>query len=286
MMTTSSLKLLCLVVLIALLAGCEEHVVGVSYGQFSDSERKAPDNSKDDAGWFGLGGTKKTNTQSPDAAGEFPWAIGLGRIEGLDHLARAEKAKAQLLAQSGFKDIWLADEPDGTMVYAGHYPSPQDKDAQADVERWRQMRESHRVNVPAAMLVPVITHNQGSMPEYDLRGARSRGLYTLQVGFYDDISGKSDYRKVAEQAVAALRKEGVEAYYYHGPNRSMVTVGVFGPEALNVQSNGETTYAAPILALQQRFPYNLANGETIREKRGDKVSTQPSFLVRIPDTGQ
>lgn len=266
--------------LLAPLIGCEQRVVGTRYGQFGDSDRA--ELAESEGGFFGFG------KSTADAADENQWTIGLGRFDGADHRERAERARKQLAARTGFSDLWVSDEGNSSMLYAGHYPSPQDKQARTDLAQWQRLRASGKIRLPAAMLVPITQSptTAESPSNLDLRSAASRGLYTLQIGFYDDVTGKTDeYRQAAEQAAAALRKDGYQAFYYHGPNRSMITIGVFGPEALTDKGDGEVVYSDQVLALQRRFPYNLANGETIRETRAGKTTEQPSFLVRIPGAG-
>lgn len=265
---------------LAPLAACEERIVGTTYGQFGDTDQSRL--AESDGGWFGF-----SKSIDRSASSTHQWTIGLGRFEGAGHRERADAARKQLAARTGFPDLWVGEDANASMLYAGHYPSPQDKQARTDLDQWQRLRASGKVTLPAAMLVPITpvagAPGTAGPSDLDLRSAAARGLYTLQIGFYEDAQGKSeDYKKAAEQAATALRKDGYQAYYYHGPNRSMITIGVFGPEALTDKGNGEVVYADEVLALQRRFPYNLANGETIRETRAGKTTEQPSFLVRIP----
>jgi hypothetical protein len=63
----------------------------------------------------------------------------------------------------------------------------------------------------------------------------------------------------------------------------MVTVGVFPANAASVSETGVVTYSPAVRQLQQQFPHNLYNGNTIRVKlRDGRTIDQPSFLVRIP----
>jgi hypothetical protein len=105
-------------------------------------------------------------------------------------------------------------------------------------------------------------------------------MYSLQIGFYDDAFGP-DFRQAAEQAAAALHQQGEQAYYYHGPNRSLVTIGLFTENDF-VQQGPQRAYGPQIKQLQQRFPYNLANGLTqIQKIDGRTIGEQPSFIVRV-----
>ncbi len=107
------------------------------------------------------------------------------------------------------------------------------------------------------------------------------GMYTLQIGYYDDAFGPN-FRNAAVKAAQTLREEGDPAYFYHGPHRSMVTVGLFTDDDL-VQQGFQRVYGPNVKTLQEKYPYNLGNGRTVVERiNGEIVGEQSSFLVRIP----
>jgi hypothetical protein len=128
--------------------------------------------------------------------------------------------------------------------------------------------------------VPMPPADQGAV---DLRSVAGQGHYTLQIGYFEDPNDPALARQTAEQWAGQLRSQGTAAYYFHGPNRSMVTVGVFPANAASVSETGVVTYSPAVRQLQQQFPHNLYNGNTIRVKlRDGRTIDQPSFLVRIP----
>jgi hypothetical protein len=152
-----------------------------------------------------------------------------------------------------------------------------------------------------AFLAPP-TEIHGTMPEFDLSNAKKLNgdwvLYTLQVGVYSREDQKAatpaemaEFRKTAEEAVVQLRREGEQAFYSHGPNRSMVTIGLFGTEDFDATSKFESP---ALRALRKRFPYNLQNGMGIKQrftvtdpKTGQQMKKeriQPSGLVQVPDS--
>lgn len=113
---------------------------------------------------------------------------------------------------------------------------------------------------------------------HDLR--RFVGVYTLQIGYYDDEYGK-DFRAAAERAVVVMREDGHEAYFYHGPHRSMVTIGLFSEKDF-VREGVSSVYGPRIREAQKTHPYNLGNGRTLIQKvRGESVGEQPSFIVKV-----
>jgi len=157
------------------------------------------------------------------------------------------------------------------VVYDGwdHYrnlgESPQTRTASSNQRR--QAANDKQMDVPAEI-----------HPELNLRP--HAGMFSLQIGFYDDRFGQG-YRRAAEEAAAVLREQGHEAYFYHGPHRSMLTVGLFA-EGDFVQRNQRQAYGPRIIAVQETFPHNLGNGRTLVEKAKDgSTREQPSFLVRV-----
>ena len=114
----------------------------------------------------------------------------------------------------------------------------------------------------------------------DLRRFSNMSAYSLQIAVFDAGAG-GDFRDQAELYAKSLREKGEEAYFYHGPHRSMVTVGVFS--ANDFEQGG--TYGARIRAVQERFPYHTVNGEQISEQangEGDgNKRPHKSFVVHV-----
>jgi len=257
--------------------GCmEQRMVSNTYGPFGEQEEREE---------------RERRSSGQDLAGGA-WAIALGRVEGEQHRAEAERKRAQLIQATGMKDVWVQDELNRSALYFGQYESPQDEQAQRDMARWQQLMSSGRIKLPVLMLTPVSNVRSGSdVAQFDLRNAASLGQYTLQIGFYDESIEQdprykgTSFRTLAEDAAEALREDGKEAFFYHGPVRSMITVGIFHDEDAQVKldRSGAPTYGPKVEALRKEFPFNAGNGLTMRETlpTGQKRD-QPSFLVRIP----
>lgn len=235
---------------------------------------------------------KRKDEQPADALpdgvdADVPWAIATDQYSGVSHRQIAEQRVAQLRRATDMPGFWVQDEGSRSTVYYGRYNSPQDPAGRDAMAKLRKANTRGDVRFGTLAFAPLIEAS-GALDEtlaaYDLRRASQRGVYTLQIGYYESEDGSR--KKSAEKAVAALREDEVRAYFYHGPNRSMVTVGVFGDDAI-VTSRGDgrqirTSYSQAVRALQERFPHNLANGATIDETRNGSTTQQPSFLVRIP----
>jgi len=130
-----------------------------------------------------------------------------------------------------------------------------------------------------SQLVPLVGAGRAIADPFDLR--QFIGYYSFQIGFYDADFGK-DFREAAEQAVRVLREDGHEAYYYHGPYRSIIAIGVFDYNQAFVRAGTVDTYAPQIRELQKTFPYNLSNGVTLKQKiNGQDIGEQKSSLIRV-----
>lgn len=183
------------------------------------------------------------------------------------------------------------------VVAFGDYPSAMDARAREDVERIRAVKVGDGFPFQRASVAPPpLERLQGSAPEFNLANVKSTpglgwALYTLQIGAYAHIDNRAPtpselaaFRKAAEAAAIQLRREGEEAFYYHGPHRSSVTVGLFGEKDYDVRSPGVGDSPA-LRALRRKYPYNLVNGATYKVKLPGQTESreQPSRVVVVPD---
>ena len=87
--------------------------------------------------------------------------------------------------------------------------------------------------------------------------------------------------------VRQLRKEGEQAYYYHGPSNSLVCVGSFGESAIIEDPRRRSRqYSSQVIRYQNRreeFKYNTEWLQKVYTRRGGGPRlSEPSFLVPIP----
>jgi hypothetical protein len=178
----------------------------------------------------------------------------------------------------------------------GRFSDPGSPEAQAELKRVQGIEfQGGRPFAMAFLSPPVAGSEQGAMPQYNLLRTKEqygpRARFTLQIGAYGrrDINRPTEadlteFRRAAERAVWQLRREGELAFYYHGPNMSMVTIGIFDGEDFDPAVPGSKSQR--VIEAQKRHPYNLFNGQGVRERRGGQAGDgrmQPSALVIIPE---
>jgi hypothetical protein len=240
-------------------------------------------------------------------AGSGAWSIVLGAFSpdresdlGQAYEAAAHTALFRAQALAGLDGVLLEKRGSGLVLLYGAFESPTSGDAQRELAYVRSIEVGGRFPYEGAFLSPPGA-TSGSMPDYDLATVRARRntkgpLYTLQIAVYGrpdnsqaSVEDLEQFRKLAEEAVGSLRSEGEQAYYYHGPNRSMVTVGVYSEQDAGFGGRFRGEGAALILA-KQKYPNNLLNGEAVRERLPGRSGSnpsdfrlQPSRLVEIPE---
>jgi hypothetical protein len=253
---------------------------------------------------------------APVAKQSGGWTIVLAAFRGetrdlRGNLEQENDARAMLekvIEQKELSGAFVESRGGGksTVVAVGRFADPSSPEALAKLEKVRELVIGDKKPFAGAFLAPPgeLT-SLGQRPEFNLVRAKeqygTRAQYTLQVGVYGrkDILDKEkrnpteeelkDARKSAEEAVAALRKEGELAFFFHGPRYSTVTIGVWndkdfasrpapGSDERPRSENPELT------ALRQRFPNNLYNGAGLKVTTKDnKEEIQPSVMVRIPE---
>ena len=204
-------------------------------------------------------------------------------------------------SRAGLTQARLEKRDKATVILYGRYDGPDSSKARKDLARIRTLKIDGSQPFNAALLSPPAPKNlAGSIPEFDLRNAKKlfgkdKALYTLQVAVYGkgnrSAASESDlktFRKAAEQATVLLRRDGELAFYYHGSEMSIVTVGIFGQDDYDPLNKPGVESPAMVQA-KQLHPLNLLNGKGIREyfRQTDGSSVdrlQPSQLVAVPDS--
>lgn len=234
-------------------------------------------------------GTKVFAGQTPNSASNNPenqpegWGIVLEFFSGPGHLDRAHARRSQVVAAIGRNDVFVRVRPRGSVVVLGSYDGPKNQQAIRDLEMVQDVEVAGRRPYARSYLAPPPPPpaDMGDVPELNLltakRVAGDRALYTLQVAVFE-ASRRDRAKRDAEKHAVRLRQQGELAFYFHGPNRSMVTIGIFGEDAYDVEAQ---RVSPEVHVLQMRFPHNLLNGtDTIPEPPTGRA--QPSMLVQVP----
>lgn len=224
------------------------------------------------------------------------WTIVLATFSGESQQRDAELVLAAL-GDMGLAGSSLETRRDNTVLTFGAYEDPDDPKAARDLRRVRQIALDGRTPFSGAFLAPPNAEaGSGRMPEYDLRYAKALhnpgALYTLEIAVYARSDRRrpsqeelTQFRSAAEEAVRSLRAEGEPAFFYHGPNRSSVTLGLYNaddhdPETPQLES-------VRLRLARERHPTLLLNGaglrETVRTSSGTATRLKPTYLVGVPD---
>jgi hypothetical protein len=222
------------------------------------------------------------------------WAIVLSTTTGEGHVQSAHRAREFLAAQAPeLSRAWVHSTDSGSMVLYGRYRSPDDRLAQSDLKRIKELEINGRRPLAMAILGPVEAGAVAgaALHPHDLRNLRKRypkvnPLYTLQVALWgvDEQHSLADVQRRAEAYAAELRSRGVEAWFFHSAEQQMsvVTVGVFDHTAI---TPGSGFYSPAVQHLQEQFPRHLINGQEVilrdpNAPGGQKV--QECQLVNVP----
>ena len=179
---------------------------------------------------------------------------------------------ADELADQNLPDVFVVEGSDYAAVCVGRYGTWNDPKAREMLGQVRRIRDARgQYPFQGVMLVPV----PEPAPKTAWALQEAPGVYSLYVAGWE-----SPGRKENAQAYAAkLRKEGWEAYVYHGPHLSMVTIGAFGPELFDDASKigrpgvKPTIVHPKALEILRAFPYLRIE---------DQATPVPSTAIRIP----
>jgi hypothetical protein len=226
------------------------------------------------------------------------WAVVLRTFAGDNsRQSAANMVRSCVQVDPKLRDARVHFTEEGAMVIYGRYEDATAADAQAGLAWVKGIEVSGRQVFPRAILTRISTEPRNRRySAIELLSVRSlypdvHPLYTLQVGVWGDYeSGKltlDQIRRSAEAQARQLRAEGMDAYVHHDTDLrlSTVTIGLFDRTALDPQTG---FIVDPMLEmLKQRYPYNLANGEELREPLDPKrpsagTRIQESRLVLVP----
>ncbi len=212
--------------------------------------------------------------------------------------AQAQRSLTLVRSRGRLPGAYLERRGEAIAMLYGRHQDLEDPGLKRDLAYVRHVEiDGERPYASAIIAPPASGEIVGSRPEWDLRNAKKRypnALYTLQIGLYGRLDGSrpdpdelAEYRRAAEDAVAQLRAAGEPAFYYHGPTRSTVTVGIFDETDHDPSKHGRGE-SMRLRQARERHPYNLLNGKGIKQRIRDADGRpievlQKSFLVPVPE---
>ena len=159
---------------------------------------------------------------APTMQAQRPVTILLMEYQGGTADAQAETLRQQI-AGLGLPDVFIVSGAGQASVCVGRFSSWDDKKAHDTLAYVHQIRDSDG-QYPFALTL--LTFVPEPLPENPWPLEKADGYYTLQVAVWE-----APGRGPKAQAYAAeLRAQGYEAYVYHGPQLSIVTIGALGPK--------------------------------------------------------
>lgn len=241
-----------------------------------------------------------------------PYTIWCFRMAGSDHETITENLAFSLKRQLKPELVNLVHNHDVgfSAIYYGEYcPSvgvgPKfSKSAHRDLKRIRKLStrdEKHPFLYARFESSPFksIGPDEWNLCSVYERVANSKNpvAYTLTIAVYHS---DPERRSAAVEMVRMLREEnGVEAYFYHSPNRSKVSIGAFPGSAVQFVRSGDPsspdrmTIVDPLLkSYKKKFPHFYENNRRRKHIIPDAVTGKPaawgfeaSKLDQIPDCG-
>lgn len=233
-----------------------------------------------------------------DSATSDTWSIVLASAKTVEEAS----ARLNAIRTTGrLPEAYIEERGAGAVIAVGRYGPDEMERGRRDLDDIRAMLvEGGRPYAFSFLAPPATSEMHGSNPDHDLRNVKRRfgpqARYTLQIGVYAKPDRRTrpnsreiaQFRQAAEEAVRELRQQGEQAFYYHAPTMSMVTVGIFG-DADHDTGNGRQKAVESVRLRQtrSRHPHNLLNGQGIRMYartiEGEQVmQLQGSSLVEIP----
>lgn len=209
------------------------------------------------------------------------YAIELGRYSGAQAYHGVHQLMQSARQDAGLANLWYATLGSETTVYLGRFKDADNSEAKAALRQVREAEINGTTPFAKAKIVKLESQQGQAIDPRDLRTLKGKGLFTLQIGYYDGKYGP-DFRRAAETAVDVLREQGEKAYYYHGPHRSMVLVNAWTRAEAFTLVGQVDRYSNTVRRVQEIYPHNVPNGRDFTANDDPEyVKTQRSFLVPI-----
>ena len=229
------------------------------------------------------------------SAGGDEFTIHLYRYEGADHAERVVKGKDAAEKLAGWKGVFIVHEDNISTLYWGRYASRNAaRDDLRRAKRWRTPDNNRPFQLQS--YIAAYPGDEPGKAEWNLRKARGAYTVLVEVYFNDKMTKIRDRKRIAAQRCEELRDKGEQAYYYHGPANSLVTIGLFDESAIKMtrkrMKGGTREVVERIIpqmrSILMRHPYLYENGRrteiwvpNLKTGKPQWID-RPTYPVRLP----
>ena len=248
-----------------------------------------------------LSGCEPANmTAAHSESEEDQYTILLYPHGGADHIQAADEHYKKAEKYTGWRGLYVVNKENHSELYWGRYRTRREAMKKLQIaKRWPAPATKERV-FQKAIIVRLPGKDIGP-EEWNIKNAK--GFYSVLVAVFYDIEGRNYFgrKRRAVELCEKLRKQGKEAYFYHGPVRSGVAIGVFPRSAIRVDQVTSIHPTTGDRSLQERkvivgvnmkqmlrdYPELVICGNTESRKIFDpktrtyKPQIQPSYAFEI-----
>lgn len=225
-----------------------------------------------------------TVAQTPLPSGSGMFTLSVKSVRTVNHVAEAKRLKDRIAKISGLQGFYVVSGESESVIYYGSYQSidaasgSEAQRAQSDRQTLSALHDETGARFfDQVYFMPVVQPDPAAPAEWDLKNAK--GFYTLEIAVY---KGDSRRKQAAVDSVAEARKQGIEAYFYHGEVMSSVCIGTWPQEAVSITGGGDTTARPNQGVIVLPFNSDKGGGEIIDE-HGERMKVVAPPRVEILD---
>jgi hypothetical protein len=179
-------------------------------------------------------GTPANDT--PDIPKDAQYTIVCRTFQEESHVQDSRQAQQMLFSSTNMKKWYVVHAADHSTLYFGFYRNNDPRDPNDGPEGQRAINDLNTIRAMTdsqgnrpfseSLLVGIDAPDPEANPAWDI--TRTKGTWSVEIACF---TGTADRKERAVQAVAEARKEGIEAYYYHGETASSVCLGCWPANA-------------------------------------------------------
>jgi hypothetical protein len=238
----------------------------------------------------------------PASVGKGDYSILLAHFMGPDHVAQAEENRKKAAHYTGWDNLFVINQDNFSGLYWDRYETRQQAVSNLATAKSYRTPAGYAI-FQKAIIVPLGDGQDVGPAEWNLKNAP--GEYSVLVAVFADLPEQNymGRKKRAVQLAEKLRQQGKEAWYFHGPQRSGVTLGTFPAGAVRtVQARKQHPQTGDVFFVEQKvvtdprmkallaeYPELLYCGNTVIRTVIDpatgrpKKYTQETYAVSIPE---